>query len=153
MSELPSPFGTYVCATKPNVYGTPKKTRRIHLIPEAFRYKYQNEEATDDNNSKDVRISYDFQYNRMLCCNNGSTDKTPRLEWAGCGSLLDCQIKSVCFDQQRCGAPTLKSRSPMVLIPTPRGCSAQPLEEESGIFKCSGIYQPYLVNRGNVCKF
>lgn len=178
MHELPDPFGTYICATPDN-----KRRRKVHLMyvqvfnvslifrrfqfqclvssPERFRQKY------DDGNNYGakvpVHLSYDYEYSRMVCCNQANPNNgdvghvnalAPKLQWAACGSVLDCKIKSVCFDEDRC-RDNYKWLDPG---PLPRGCTGWKLTEgDFGIFKCStpGVtqYQPFLLNRGNMCKY
>lgn len=109
-----------------------------------------------------VYFSYEYEYNRVLCCTG--TNFIPKLQWAGCGSILDCQVKSACFEEDRCEQRLGNSGyNPTKWIdpgPLPPGCSGYRLRDDPngdfGLFKCStpGIaqYQPYLLNRGNICK-
>lgn len=156
MHELPDPYGSYMCTTYDN-----KRRRKINLIPERLKSKY---EASSPLTGKiPVQFSYDYEFNRVLCCTG--TSFVPKLQWAGCGSVLDCKIKSVCFEEDRC-EPRLASNGNGVSKwvdpgPLPKGCAGWKLRDDDpngdhGIFKCSspGVsqYQPYLLNRGNICK-
>lgn len=73
-------------------------------------------------------------------------------------------MKSACFEEDRCEQRLGNSGyNPTKWIdpgPLPPGCSGYRLRDDPngdfGLFKCStpGIaqYQPYLLNRGNICK-
>jgi hypothetical protein len=158
LGELSDPFGTYMCTTQDN-----KIRRTLHLIPERLKAKHDILNSNHLHGKVQVDISYDFEYNRILCCTGGSP-YIPKLQWAGCGSVLDCKIKSVCFEEDQC-EPRLGGESGSVTHwldpgPLPRGCAGWKLRNEPngdyGIFKCStpGVsqYQPYILNRGNICK-
>jgi hypothetical protein len=148
INELPDPFGTYMCLT-PDKRGR----RKVHLIPEQLKSKYDESSAYGTNKSP-LHISYDHEYNRMVCCSGSAV--TPKLQWASCSSVLDCKIKSVCFEDDRCEESGRRWVDPG---PVPKGCAATALTDgrDHGIFRCStqggnSQYQPYLLNRGHICE-
>ncbi len=136
MHELLDPFGTYYCSASPDN----NRRRKVHLIPERFRQKYDDSTNFGENNKVPVHLSYDYEYNRMLCCNNGINNNAlaPKLQYSACGSVLDCKIKSVCFEEDRCGDIRHKWMDPG---PLPRGCAGWKLNDgpdgDFGILKCS----------------
>lgn len=75
--------------------------------------------------------------------------------------MLDCEIKSACFNEDTCDdsitGKDLNGWSKDVSH-VPKGCVAHrlKLESDSGLLQCTApgtsLYQPYLLNRGNICK-
>ena len=108
-----------------------------------------------------LEFSYDNRYHRMLCCS--ASGFAPKLTYAGCTSIVDCEIKSACFRENKCEPrDDMSSYYNKYVGLDPPGCTGASLRDDlngdHGLFLCQDPtnsateYQPFQLTHGNLCK-